>query len=285
VKTARYILGAAAMLAGWLTAMALDGAVSETPTASLTVPVPVPVPEPVPGAVSETDPEAVPVEDGLLGTFRMTRYYVVDEKGFKGPPAAVAVDDFASESLNGKTETVLASAGPAGVTIYDDRGCKPLATLGTRFAEVLDVQGTGRLRDGRVVNVSGPCRCANSPCFRPLSESAKWGLSALSKPLQPFRTVAVDPKVVPLGSLLYVPELDGLTMPGSPPWGGFIHDGCLHAIDVGGGIDGKHLDFFVGKFQFKKALDNRKKMKKVTVYRGDDRCMREGSKVARKAGI
>lgn len=205
----------------------------------------------------------------------MTRYYVVEEKGFAGPKTPEGDDG----------EAVLASAAPGGVTIYDDRGCKPLATLGTRFTEVLDVQGTGRLRDGRIVNVSGPCRCGHSPCYRPMGASAKWGLSALSKPLQPFRTVAVDPEVVPLGSLLYVPELDGLTMPGSPPWGGFIHDGCLDAIDVGGGIDGKHLDFFVGKFQFKKALDNRKKMKKVTVYRGEDRCVREGSKVARKAGI
>jgi 3D (Asp-Asp-Asp) domain-containing protein len=273
VKSARYILATAALLGGWFAAMALDGAVSETGSAPLSVRRPVPegaMHRPEPETVHST-PEPVVVDDGLLGTFRMTRYYVVEEKGFAGPKKA--------------DEAVLASAAPAGVTIYDDRGCKALATLGTRFAEVLDVQGTGRLRDGRVVNVSGPCRCGHSPCYRPMGAGAKWGMSALSKPLQPFRTVAVDPEVVPLGSLIYVPELDGLTMPGSPPWGGFVHDGCLHAIDVGGGIDGKHLDFFVGKFQFKKALDNRKKMKKVTVYRGEDRCVREGSKVARKAGI
>jgi 3D (Asp-Asp-Asp) domain-containing protein len=274
VKTARYILASAALVAGWLAAMAIDGAVSETRSTAATAavePVPLPVPLPLPDPAAAVAAEAV--DDGLLGTFRMTRYYVVEEKGFAGPKK---VDE---------DEAVLAAAAPAGVIIYDDRGCKALATLGARFAEVLDVQGTGRLRDGRVVNVSGPCRCGHSPCYRPMGAGAKWGMSALSKPLQPFRTVAVDPEVVPLGSLLYVPELDGLTMPGSPPWGGFVHDGCLHAIDVGGGIDGKHLDFFVGKFQFKKALDNRKRMKTVTVYRGADRCVREGSKVARKAGI
>lgn len=273
MKLARYILGAAAVVLGWVAAMGIDGAVSETAPVSAAAPAAAPAPAAAAAAAPSAAAAPVTEDDGLIGTFRMTRYYVVDEKGFKGPPEPVEGDE------------MLASAAPAGITIYDDRGCKPLATLGTRFTEVLDVQGTGRLRDGRVVNVSGPCRCGHSPCYRPTGDAAKWGLSATSRPLQPFRTVAVDPEVVPLGSLIYVPELDGLTMPGSPPWGGFIHDGCLHASDVGGGIDGKHLDFFVGKFQFKKALDNRKKMKKVTVYRGADRCERSGSKVARKAGI
>ena len=272
MRAARYILCVAAVVGGWGVAWAVDGSVSETGSRLVAA---VPAPEPAPAAVHapvnvnvpETDPE-------LLGTFRMTRYYVVEEKSFKPLPRP---DD----------EAVLASAAPrtTGVTLYDDRGCKPLATVTARFAEVLDVQGTGKLRDGRVLNVSSACRCGHSPCYRPTGKSARWGLSALSRPLEPFRSVAVDPDVVPLGSLLYIPELDGLTMPGRPPWGGFIHDGCVHAVDVGGGIDGQHIDFFVGRYQSKKALDARRKMKHVTVHRGDARCERSGSGVARKAGI
>jgi len=203
----------------------------------------------------------------------MTRYYVAEESGFARP------------STGGGDATVLASAEPAGVTVYDDRGCKPLAHLGKRFAEVLDIQGTGRLRDGRVINISGPCRCPSSPCYRTTGESARWGLNARSKPLEPFRSVAVDPKVIPLGSVLYIPELDGLTMPGQAPWGGFTHDGCVVATDVGGGIDGQHIDFFVGRLAYKKALDARRRMKHVTVYRGDTRCTSHRPSQSAKAGL
>ena len=75
----------------------------------------------------------------------------------------------------------------------------------------------------------------------------QWGTAGSGQPLQPFRTVAVDPKVVKLGSLLYVPLLEGRTMPGRAPWGGFVHDGCVVADDTGGHIDGNQLDLFVGR--------------------------------------
>jgi len=283
-SAAHFVLGVCAVILGWIAASGIDAAL-DPPTVAISGSVPVPVPVPVPSGSEAPDAEGNHKgADDALGTFRMTRYYVVDEKAYKRAPKRDAAADADPDA-----DPVLASAAPApardGVTIYDDRTCRPIATLGWRFVEVLDVQGTGRLRDGRIVNVSRPCRCGHSPCYRVIDESARWGLSALSKPLQPFRTVAVDPKVIPLGSLLYIPELDGLTMPGQAPWGGFVHDGCVHAADVGGGIDGKHIDFFVGKFAHKRALDARRKMKRVTVYRGEDRCQREGGRVARKAGI
>ena len=83
---------------------------------------------------------------------------------------------------------------------------------------------------------------------RPASRSPpqQWGTAGSGRPLQPFRTVAVDPKLIKLGSLLYVPLLEGRTMPGRAPWGGFVHDGCVVADDTGGGINGKQLDLFVG---------------------------------------
>ena len=107
------------------------------------------------------------------------------------------------------------------------------------------LQGTGKLRDGRVLNIWGHCTCDHKPCFK-VTEN-QWGTAGTGKPLQPFRTVAVDPKVVKLGSLLYVPLLEGRTMPGRAPWGGFVHDGCVVADDTGGGIDGNQLDLFVGR--------------------------------------
>ncbi|MCA9675662.1 MAG: hypothetical protein H6708_18380 [Kofleriaceae bacterium] len=221
-------------------------------------------------------PPAPAVDPELLGTFRMTRYYVAHEAEFKRAPApAVATDaDGEADDGGGDGDEVLAATAPAatGVTIYDDRGCRPLATLGARFYEVMDVQGTGKLRDGRVVNVSSPCSCDTSPCYRVMPRTSPWGMSASMRPLQPFRTVAVDPEVVPLGTLLYIEELDGLTMPGQAPWGGFVHDGCVIAADVGGHIDGMHVDFFVGRYQYKKLIDRRRRMKYVTIYDGARRC-------------
>ena len=56
-------------------------------------------------------------------------------------------------------------------------------------------------------------------------------------------TVAVDPTVVPLGTALYVPELDG--MPRDPE-GTSRHDGCFIAQDKGLEVKGQHLGIFTG---------------------------------------
>jgi 3D (Asp-Asp-Asp) domain-containing protein len=263
--TGEILLGALAVAVGWGTASAVDGSrpdaeVRAELAAEPAPPAPTRTALPFFYAVVPARPPA-PSKGEKLGRFFMTRYYVAEE-------------------------AVLASAVPSGgVTIYSKRGCRPLAQLTAGFVEVLDIQGTGKLLDGRVVNVSGHCDCPHSPCYRVMSERARWGMSASGRPLQPFRTVAVDPKVVKLGTVLYIAELDGMTMPGEAPHGGFVHDGCVRASDVGGGIDGMQVDWFVGRRAYKKALDRRGKTKHVTVYRGAERCKRPGASNARGAGI
>src|SRR5207253_3427166 len=92
------------------------------------------------------------------------------------------------------------------VTLFDPR-CRPLADVSRSFAAELTMQGTGRLRDGRIVNVWGGCSCADrSMCFKVTGR--QWGNAGTGRPLAPFRTVAVDPRLIKLGSLLYIPELD-----------------------------------------------------------------------------
>lgn len=56
-----------------------------------------------------------------------------------------------------------------------------------------------------------------------------------------YRTLAVDPRFVPMGSLLYIPSLRGLRMPD-----GQVHDGYVVAEDTGIGITGNHVDLFIG---------------------------------------
>jgi len=59
--------------------------------------------------------------------------------------------------------------------------------------------------------------------------------------LQPMRTVAVDPKVFPRHSILFIKETVGLKMPD-----GSTHDGYWYASDVGGAIKGARIDLFSG---------------------------------------
>jgi 3D (Asp-Asp-Asp) domain-containing protein len=62
--------------------------------------------------------------------------------------------------------------------------------------------------------------------------------------LVPFRTVAVDPRVVPLGSVLYVPAARGAKF--QHEGRSLEHDGYFFAADTGGAIRGNHIDVFTG---------------------------------------
>lgn len=72
------------------------------------------------------------------------------------------------------------------------------------------------------------------------------GLGTAGFRLVPFRTVAVDPKFIPIGTVLFIPKLKGVTVKdeGGQPW---VHDGYVFAADVGGEIKGNHIDFFTGR--------------------------------------
>ena len=69
------------------------------------------------------------------------------------------------------------------------------------------------------------------------------GCGVRSHPLIPFRTIAVDPAMIPVESVVFVPELRGRAF----RYNGrdFVHDGYLFAGDRGGAIKGKHIDVFL----------------------------------------
>ncbi|ENZ81225.1 MULTISPECIES: 3D domain-containing protein [Caulobacter] len=56
-----------------------------------------------------------------------------------------------------------------------------------------------------------------------------------------MRTVAVDPKVIPRRTVIFIKETVGLTMPD-----GSKHDGYWYASDIGGAVKGQTLDLFSG---------------------------------------
>ena len=92
------------------------------------------------------------------------------------------------------------------------------------------MQGAGRTRDGAYIQIdwmAGGPRGANT-CFRVVP----FPTTASGEPLQEGVTIAVDPDIIPLGSEVYI---EGV--------------GTRTAQDTGGGIQGYHIDLYVGAGQ------------------------------------
>jgi 3D (Asp-Asp-Asp) domain-containing protein len=63
--------------------------------------------------------------------------------------------------------------------------------------------------------------------------------------LVPFRSVAVDPAHIPIGTVLFIPSAVGTTLTW-PDGTTSVHDGYFFAADIGGDIKGNHMDVFLG---------------------------------------
>lgn len=238
---------------------------------------------------------AATVDDGPkpIGAFNITFYYVAEEPVVAKHAASktqllAANDNRGAGSSSTESDVDLTAIVPSdNVTLYSDvDSCEPIAEVSREFANQLALQGTGKLKDGRLLNIWGRCNCDHSPCFK--VTDTQWGTAGSGKSLQPFRTVAVDPRIIKVGTLLYVPLLEGRTMPGRSPWGGFVHDGCVVADDTGGGIDGNQLDLFVGRKAYFLGISgsggSHAWARHVPVFDGSKICERKGRQIARKAG-
>src|SRR5580765_139348 len=126
------------------------------------------------------------------------------------------------------------------------------ARVPERLAWSLRLEGSGLLKDGRIINYTGKCPYGYGTCFEQLNVAEHpFGRGAGLRPLIPFKSVAVDPRLVPIGEPIYIPEFDGLVLPD-----GSIHDGCVRADDTGGGIKKRKMDFFVVTYgNFRALLD------------------------------
>ena len=111
-----------------------------------------------------------------------------------------------------------------------------VAHTSRRFKLDLVREGTGWLADGRTVTFEK--RVAGESRFR--VATTKYGLASNGCPLMPFRTIAVDPHLIEIGSKLYVPALKGTKLPD-----GTLHDGMFIAADHGH-FRGLHIDVFAG---------------------------------------
>ena len=82
----------------------------------------------------------------------------------------------------------------------------------------------------------------NKVRFRPAR--SRWGDGIENYSLIPYRTIAVDPSVIPFGSVVFIEKAKGIKF----MWLGetFVHDGFFFAGDKGGAIKGNHIDLFTG---------------------------------------
>jgi 3D (Asp-Asp-Asp) domain-containing protein len=72
-------------------------------------------------------------------------------------------------------------------------------------------------------------------------KDAPYGIGVDNYKLIPYRTIAVDPAQILIGSIVFIPQAYGLVLPN-----GEIHDGFFFAHDTGSKIKGRCLDLFVG---------------------------------------
>ena len=157
---------------------------------------------------------------------------------------------------------------PYDTAIYNRQGFY-IGSFPSAFIFELKLEGSGILRDGRVLNYDGDCNYGMGTCFKTLAlEQHPLGAGVQGRPLEPFRSIAVDPRFIPIGAPVYVPELVGVLMPD-----GTRHDGCLRADDMGGAIKEHKLDFFVESyFNFKFIADNLWWRMKATPHVDEPRC-------------
>ena len=154
------------------------------------------------------------------------------------------------------------------VPLYDQDGFF-IGVYPERFVDSLLMEGSGLLADGRVINYDGRCRYGVGTCYEPLDhQEYPYGRGAGRRALVPFKSVAVDPRLVPIGEPLYIPEFDGLIMPD-----GHVHDGCVRADDTGGNIKQRKMDFFVVSYDnFRQLLDSLFGVIWVTPHINHPRC-------------
>lgn len=87
-----------------------------------------------------------------------------------------------------------------------------LITVDANFAAGVKALGAGRLQDGNTVGVSWQCDCGlGYNCFQFLDSEHQWGLTPKHTPRHLYTSVSASS--LPLGSVLYIPSLDGMVLP------------------------------------------------------------------------
>jgi 3D (Asp-Asp-Asp) domain-containing protein len=138
-----------------------------------------------------------------LGRFKVTFYWVVEEADY---PASNSV------------------------ALYDKRG-NLVGRFCRQFVNDFKREAAARLKDGRCISY---LKQAN----RVMVDTVFHGINGYT--LTELKSIAVDPRVIPIGARVYIPQAERVVVNGVPL------TGIFRAEDIGSAIQGKHIDVFVG---------------------------------------
>ncbi len=132
--------------------------------------------------------------------------------------------------------------GESRIRPLKDMDGNVIAMVSDKFHREIRMEGTGKLLDGRVINYEGRIKLPDGTTairWIVCPPEAPYGYGVDKIPLVPFRSVAVDPTVVPIGTKVYIPKAVGAKLPD-----GSIHDGLFLAVDIGDAIKNQRIDMF-----------------------------------------
>jgi 3D (Asp-Asp-Asp) domain-containing protein len=139
-----------------------------------------------------------------LGKFKVTYYWAVEESDY--PQAQSSKIYLADGSLLGE--------------------------FSSAFVRAFKIEAAAILRDGRQISY---LKRANR--VQVVDRFLGYGGNKLTA----LKSIAVDPRLVPLGSRLYIPQAENVAIDGQ------LHNGVFYAHDIGSAIKGKHIDVFLGR--------------------------------------
>jgi 3D (Asp-Asp-Asp) domain-containing protein len=87
-------------------------------------------------------------------------------------------------------------------------------------------------------------------------------LDSLGCKVVAMRTVAIDSRLIPKRSILFIKETVGLKLPD-----GSVHDGYWYASDTGGAIKGQRIDLYTGSGPHSAAKAEALNLSKLTAIR------------------
>ena len=147
-------------------------------------------------------------------------------------------------SKSGGIQILDANEKPLGVRLNEEEFCHAAVQGSVRIDGQLynyDKQGAKALADCSKYRTDMP----HAPYVRFQKSDSPFGEGEQDFWLIPYRSIAVDPKFIAVGTALYIPEARGVAIV-LPDGRKLSHDGYFFAADTGFGVDGNHIDVFNG---------------------------------------
>lgn len=107
-----------------------------------------------------------------------------------------------------------------------------LGRFADNFVQAFRIEAAAQLRDGRKISYLKKMNRA---------KVVDRFLGIRGYKLTDLKSIAVDPRIIPIGSVVYIPQAENVVIDGKR------HNGLFYAHDIGSAVKGKHIDVFLGR--------------------------------------